>query len=466
MKMLMRNIKIILVLFLVLSISLLSGLFFQQNRSKNELMVAAGENKDSLQSIYALAGSINDRSGYVLAQSVDGERIYADDPDVAEAMLQIVGDYTHNIENTIEANYQSVLLGTDRNAFNQFVLDFQGKGLSGDDVTLTIDADISAQAYDLLDGRKGSVVLLNYETGDIIAAVSSPSTTPESVITYTDIPDTALFNRAFSGQYAPGSTFKIITAAAYISSPIFDPDYVVHCNGESTVSDYGASESGDGHGDVYFARAFSKSCNVYFGEIGVAVGKDLLFQTAEDFGFGTDISVDRLSVADGCISIPDDVSAISWLSIGQPIENSTLYTSPLHLAMIAGAIANDGIMVTPHIIDHFTTPNGYEYGAPEETTLLRAVSSDTAQEIESLMIDVVLNGTGTNAAISGYTVAAKTGTVQVDGQENNALCVAYIVDDDMTYAVAVIVEEGGAGSVAAAPIASSILSAAISSNMD
>lgn len=463
MKMLMKNIKIILILFILISASLLIGLSFQQYRSKTELFVAAGENKKALKSRFAQAGSIFDINGEVLAQSIDGERLYSEDPVIAEAVLHIVGDYTHNIGNTIESTYQGVLLGNDRNLLRQFFLDILGKGLAGDDITLTLDGELSKKAYELLDGRSGSIVLLNYKTGAVLTAVSSPSTSPASVVSYTDIPDSSLFNRALLGSYAPGSTFKIITATAYLTSPVYDPSVVVNCNAQSTVDPFGASETNDGHGEVDLSSAFARSCNVYFGQIGVTVGRDFLVKTAEKMGYGYSFSLDRLTVLPGKIEVPGNISTQSWIAIGQPVSDSTLYTTPLQMAMIAGAIGNGGVMQKVHIIDHITTPAGENYSKlivdAEKTIMTQA----TAAVLEELMIGVVTSGTGPDAAISDYTVAAKTGTVQVEGQKNNALTVAYIVEDDMPYAVAVIVEEGGAGGTTAAPIAGSMLRAAVES---
>ena len=461
MKMLMRNLKIVLVLFILISAALLIGLSFQQYRSKTELYVAAGENKQSLKSRYAQAGSIFDINGGILAQSKDGERLYSEDPVIAKAVLHIVGDYTHNIGNTIESTYQGILLGNDRNVLRQLYLDVMGKGLSGDDITLTLNEDISKKAYELLDGRKGSIVVLNYKTGAVVAAVSSPSTTPESVISYTDIPDTALFNRALLGSYAPGSTFIIVTTTAYITSPAYDPTVVVDCTSQSTVDPFGASETGDGHGEVDLSSAFARSCNVFFGQIGVAVGRDALMKTAADMGYGYTFTMDRLTVAPGKMEVPDNASTLSWIAIGQPVSDSTLYTTPLQMAMIAGAIGNNGVMMKAHIIDHITTPAGENYSKLKADTEKTIMNEAAAAVLEKLMIGAVTNGTGTDAALTGYTVAGKTGTVQVEGQKNNALCVAYIVEDDMPYAVAVIVEEGGAGGTVAAPIAGKMLRAAI-----
>lgn len=461
MKMLMRNLKIVLVLFILISAALLVGLSFQQYRSKNELFVAAGENKQALKTRYAQAGTIYDINGLILAQSSDGNRSYSEDPVIAKAVLHIVGDYTHNIGNTIESTYQGILLGNDRNLLRQFYLDVLGKGLSGDDITLTIDAELSKKAYELLDGRKGSIVVLNYKTGAVLVSVSSPSTSPESVITYEEIPDTALFNRSLMGSYAPGSTFKIITATSFLTSPKYDPTVVVNCSTQSTVDPYGASETGDGHGEVDLSSAFSRSCNVYFGQIGVTLGRDALVKTTKDMGYGYSFSVDRLDVLPGKIDVPDNASTLSWISIGQPVADSTLYTTPMQMAMIAGAIGNGGVMQKAHIIDHVTTPAGEKYSKLNIDTELTIMNKGTADALEKLMIGVVENGTGTSAALNSYTVAGKTGTVQVEGQQNNALCVAYIAEDDMPYAVAVIVEEGGAGGTTAAPLAGQILRAAV-----
>ena len=461
MKMLMRNLKIMLVLFFIVSASLLIGLSYQQYRSKTELYIAAGENKAALRSRYAQAGTIYDSDGLILAQSTDGDRVYCEDKTIAKSVLHIVGDYTHNIGNTVEASYQGVLLGNDRNIFRQFYLDILGKGLSGDDLTLTISGELSKKAYNLLDGRNGSVVILNYKTGAVLCAVSSPSTSPSSVISYEDISGTVLFNRALSGAYAPGSTFKIITSASFLTSDVYDPSLTVDCESVSTVDPNGASESGEGHGDVNFMSAFARSCNVFFGQVGVTLGNERLMKTARDFGYETSFTMDRLTVKSGSIDVGNDPFTLSWLSIGQPLADSTLYTTPLHMAMIAGAVGNDGSMVKPHIIDHATTPAGEEYMKLKAETLLDITTSAAAGQLEKMMIECTKTGTGTAAAISGYTVASKTGTVQVDGQKNNALCVAYIVEDDMPYAIAVIVEEGGSGGGTAAPIAGEMLSAAV-----
>jgi len=461
MKTLIRNLRTVLIFFICLCFLLLTGLFLQQSRSQKELSVAAGENKQSLKTRYAKAGEILDRNGNILAESKDGERIYNDDPETASALLQIVGDYTHNMENTIEAKYQNVLLGTDRNLFTQLLLDIQGKGLHGDSIMLTADAELSKKAFALLGDKKGSIVLLNYQTGEVLCAVSTPSTSPSSVINYENIPDTALFNRALFGNYAPGSTFKIFTAAAWLTSSSYDPGLEIYCDTHSTVDPFGANESGNGHGAVQLDAAFAHSCNVFFGQVGVNIGTEHLLSTTKNMGYGASFSLDALSVQTAKSTSADIPSTLSWFSIGQPTAESELYMTPLQMAMTAGSIGNGGVEMKPHIVDCFITPTGKKYASFTPEELQRTMSPETAAALENLMLQSTSYGTGTAAAVPGYTVASKTGTVQVEGLTNTALTVAYITEDDMPYAIAVVVEEGGSGGGTAAPIAGKMLAAAV-----
>ena len=460
---LLRNLKIVLILFFAVSAALLAGLSIQQYRSRTQLFVAAGENKSALKSRYAQAGTITDSQGIVLAQSKGGQRLYCQDAATARAVLHLVGDYTHNIDNTIEARYQGSLLGTERNLLHQLFLDVQGQGLAGDDITLTIDSSLCKKAYEALDGRKGAVVLLNYKTGAILASVSSPSTSPKSVIDYKNFPDTSLFNRALFGAYAPGSAFKIITTAAFLQSGLDSENFAVTCLGQSTVNSAGANETGQGHGTVKLAEAFAESCNVFFGQAGVRLGRQQLLKTAGIMGFGDTLKVDKLDIGISRIACPDDPAILSWLAVGQPTGESRLAMSPLQMAMIAGAIGNQGVMQQAHIIDHLTNPLGMAYAQLKPQVAKNILNARIAAAIEELMIEAVKNGTGAAAAIKGYTVAGKTGTVQVEGQKNNALFVGYITDDLMPLAIAVVVEEGGSGGKTAAPIAAGLLKSAAAS---
>lgn len=460
MKQLIRNAKLFTVFFLVLSLLMLSGLVYQQHRSQTSLWAAAGENKAALRAYYALAGSIVTRDGAVLADSEEGQRRYASNPKLAEACLQLVGDYTHIMGNTLEAGYQGELLGTGRNPFRQAWLDISGRGVRGDDLLLTLDSRLTLLAYQGLQPFRGAAVLLNYKTGEILAMASSPSTSPENVIRFRDIPDTALVNRALQGQYSPGSTFKIVTSSAFIRSPIYDPNYTVDCQAKAIIP-HGARESlGHGHGIVNLSSAFAASCNIFFGEVGVRLGLDRVKEQAERFGWNQKYTLDRLPVAPSVFSCPGgDEGLLSWASIGQPVGEIHEGITPLHLALEAAAVANDGVMVKPHIIASKREPEeGRIYGAPEVETLATPLTPEQARLEQALMENAVHTGLVQAIAIQGVVVGAKSGTAEVSGQQYaNGLITAYLKNDSFPLAVAVVMENAGSGAGGPLRLARSLL---------
>ncbi|HHX38224.1 MAG TPA: hypothetical protein GX717_09630 [Clostridiaceae bacterium] len=464
MKALLHNIRLVLVIFVLIFIGLIAGVVVQEHRSSTQLLAAAGENKQALASRYSQAGSIYSIDGYTLAHSEGGDRLYAEDAGVAASCLQIVGDYTHNIANTIESEYQGFLLGTGRPLMTQIQLDLSGKGLDGDDITLTLNAELNQLAWELLGDQRGAVVLLDYTTGDILASVSTPTTLPDNVISYTDIPDSALYNRAFLGTYAPGSSFKFITAAAWFTSPEYDPDFTVECLGSTPlIEPDGVKEANDStHGTLGLQEALNVSCNFFFGEVGVRVGDRHLRETIREFGIGNPIAVDRLSVTQAAFRLPDRDSTRSWISIGQPVADSELAISPLQMAMTVGAVANNGTVMAPHLINHMTTPLDTIYQERQVRALWQACDEVTAAQVKAWLIGSVAEGTGSGAQVEGYTIGGKTGTTEVEGQEkDNALFLGFIDDPDHPYAIAVVCEDAGFGAANSAPIASRMFQRAI-----
>lgn len=460
MKTLLRNVRIILAFFLILSIATLIGLVIQQRRSETHFRAVAGENKQILRERYRQAGQIISADGVILADSSSGERKYAADGVVAEALLQIVGDYTHNIVNTVESQLQGPLLGNRDNLIKQLKLDVRGLGFHGDDVLLTVLASLSKRAYQQLGGHKGAVVLLNYETGDIIASVSSPSTSPTNVVKWQNIPDSALFNRALNGRFAPGSTFKVITAAAWMRSPAFDPNLEVHCQGDVPVVPSGAFEnhSHANHGTVGLGEAFSQSCNIFFGQVGINTGPDFLEQEANTFGVGRPLGLPYLTATQSRIEFPrNDRPLLSWAAIGQPAGETVLTMSLLHLAMIAGGVANDGAMMTPHIVAALKDPLDAIYDRRSVTTQFK-LPQEVVRPLDQLMSGVVTNGTGRQAAVRGHEIGGKTGTVQMTddagGETIYSLFIGYDKTPGYPYAIAVVVENKG---YSAAQIAGNIL---------
>ena len=456
MKEIIRNLRVVLGLFIAIAACLLGGLVYQQDRSRYDLNAVGGEDKKALSEMYGLqAGDIETRDGFVIAQSMDGERAYPDAP-YSDAYIHLVGDYTHHIANTIEANYQSTLLGQERNLFEQLMLDASGKGFHGDQLTLTLDHRISQVVADQFrtTGYKGAAVVMNWQTGDVLAAVSFPAPTYDQLIHYEDLEDGALVNRVLSGEYAPGSTFKIFTSAAWLEYPEFDPDFIVHCEGQSLVPNGPGNYGGTAHGSLHLIDAFYESCNVFFGALGDEMGKDWLLQKLSDYAFTEPIRLDRLAVRRQRASIDvDDRGTTAWFSIGQPIANSELVINPLTHTTYAAAIANGGLRLEPHVIYQVRNPLGQVLENRQVSEWGQVFSPQTASDLQKLM---EYNADMSGLSFSGLRFGLKTGTAEVDGQEGNtSLLSTYLREDDYPYAM-VMIFENSPGSYAMIPYAQNI----------
>lgn len=448
MKLFLRNIQIILVIFLALSVALLGGLFYQQHRSMTILLSAAGESKDAMRSRYINAGDILSKDGVVLATSAGGERSYAEDPALARAVLHVVGDYTHNMAGTVENMYQGTLLGSDRNVFKQLFYDAMGKGLGGDDIRLTLDSRMSVKALELLGDRRGAVVLLNYATGEILTAVSTPTTDPQNVIDFEDLPDTSLFNRAFNSAYFPGSTLKVMTTTAWMESRAFDPNLLVDClSPEPLIEPDGVREDNSlTHGEVDLYNAFRTSCNYFYGTVGIEMGAEWFLAEAEKFGFNDSLSVGKIKAAVPLLSMPQDSDAqLSWMAIGQPQGENELTVSPLFLAMMTGAVANNGLMIEPQIVANKQNVMGQNYEVLKTNDLRQIMDPATAKALRVIM-ERNISENFSSIDIPGYHIGGKTGTAEVAGQErDNRLVVGYINDVAHPYAACIVLEDSSVG---------------------
>lgn len=453
MKQLLRNLKVILVIFLVISVGLLSGVSYHQYKSKKILLNGVGESKANLAERFAFAGSIYTADQVKLAYSSDQKRHYSEDRELAEATMHLVGDYTQNISNTIESVYQDNLTGRSRPLPYQLLFDLTGNGLVGDDIVLTIDSELSKEAYRQLSGHRGSAVVINYLTGEIVCMVSSPSTLPENVVAYEDIPDTGLFNRALLAEYKPGSTFKIVTGMSWITSSHYDSQKTVYCRGSEPLLGEGSvfeNRSDSGHGDIGITDAYAYSCNYFFGQIGIDIGADELQAGAESFGFNQQFMADDLYVGQSRFEMRSkDPYSLSWQSIGQPNAETTLTVTPLHLSMIAATIANQGKMMQPHVIKYMINPLQRAYQTAKEQVLFEITDPQTCQIIEQGMHAAVQYGTAMGAGNYGIDVAGKTGTAEYQREDgnlvSNSLFMGFNTDRNQPYAVAVVLEDASGG---------------------
>ena len=353
----------------------------------------------------------------------------------------------------------------------------------GGDVVTTIKASVQRAAYEGLDGRRGAVAAIEPSTGRILALVSAPSYDP-GLLSGTGPSVTGawrrlnadltmpMLNRAIRQTYPPGSAFKIVTAAAALDAGVVADPYA----GTDTPSPYvlpgtrtTLPNEAEGCEDASLAEAIRVSCNTVMAELGVRVGLEGMVDAARRFGFDDSrLRIpSRVAKSNFDTRMSDDQLALS--SIGQFDTTAT----PLQMAMVASAVANGGEIEYPYLVDRTTTRSGTVVRRHGPRTYQRAMSPLTASRLRTMMVDVVEQGTGANAAIDGVTVGGKTGTAQ-HGTGNSGLPYAWFISwaqapdaGGPAVAVAVVVEDAEAhradisGGGSAAPIARAVMEAAL-----
>jgi peptidoglycan glycosyltransferase len=332
---------------------------------------------------------------------------------------------------------------------------------------------------------QGAVVALEPTTGKILAMVSSPTYDPRKLAThdfaaalkakaaYLEDPLSPMNNRAIEAALPPGSTFKIVTAAAALESGKYQPDTLVPGGARLdlplTTTDLVNENGGSCGGQrITLTQALQVSCNVSFGAVGLKLGDDTLRKQAQKFGFGEryfhelDDDLTRQAIS----SFPEDPDApqTALSAIGQYDVKAT----PLQMAMVAAGIANNGDVMRPYLVDEIRTSDLDVLDRTDPKKLSDAVSSATARKLTDMMVAVVDGGTGTTAQIPGVKVAGKTGTAQsAPERPPYAWFVSFAPADDPQVAVAVLVQDAGvdrdaiSGSGLAAPIAKDVMEAVI-----
>lgn len=399
-----------------------------------------------------IRGSILDRAGRLLAYTRDdGEREYPADQVTAHA----VGYYSPVFGRAgLEAQYELELTGMDETSkFRNALYKFLGKKRRGNDLVLTLDLDLQSMASELLGTRRGAVVLLNPRTGEILALASSPAFSPTKLpaIIREQNGASPLFNRATQGLYPPGSAFKLVTASALLTenaalSPIYCPGYARLDNRKIACLRE--------HGRIDLEDAIAYSCNTYFIEQTLAKGKEAFINTAQRFLVGKvipfDLPVAKSSLQEKTLS---DKHGLAESSIGQ----GSVLTSPLHMALIAAAIANHGVMMKPYMVQEIRTPGGIAISTTSPEPLAEPVTPETARILTSAMVKATISGTARAAQLPGMRVAGKTGSAENPQGPPHAWFIGFAPADDPIAAVAVIIENGGQGGKVAAPIGRALM---------
>jgi peptidoglycan glycosyltransferase len=468
--------KILLSVFIACFLAVAVNLTWIQIFGAERISENAYNKRRLVEEYSVLRGDISTADGEVIARSVDtGEQYrYQREYPFGELYSAVTGyDSWRFGRSGLEKKFNRDLLGkSSGQSFKSLANKLVGSRKKGDSLVLTVDSRLQRAATEALGGRKGSVVAMDPKTGAVLALVSCPTFDPnvtvpvkgrnteEAWAALNADPETPLINRATTGLYPPGSSFKVVTSTAALGLGVVHLKSPFECKGKLLVQGFTIYDfNRRGHGLLDFERALIVSCNVTFAEVGLRVGAEVLVHYAELYGFNRVIPFD-LPVAKSHIQSPDtmDKVALASSAIGQAQDLAT----PLQMTLVASGVANDGEVMQPYLVGEVQDYNGKIIKQFSPKLWDRVTNKETANTLTGVMVEVVDDGTGTRARIGGADVAGKTGTAEVEGKEPDAWFIGFAPAYDPKVAVAVVVEQGGEGGVVAAPIARQVIEEALS----
>lgn len=457
-------------------------LFVQLNRIQvlqaDKLANAPGNTRNATRDFSRPRGIIQTADGVVLARSVDVDTAFKRQRQYPEAELfgHITGYFSFTYgSDGIERTYNDVLAGRDLNV--RRLSDVLADRTVTNDVTLTITKRVQQVARDALQGRKGAVVALDPTNGAVLALWSFPSYNPEPLSGHDQKAvqsawdglekdaNQPMLPRTYRRSYAPGSTFKVVTAAAALeqapelvgkSYPTLRALDLPQTNRD--LPNFGGSSCGGN-----LAALLRVSCNTGFAQMGMDLGTGRLTDEAEQFGFNAAPPLDLPAAARSNFPEKNSAPGLAQAAIGQQDVTAT----PLEMALVAAGVANGGSIMKPHLLAEVRDHQGGVVQSAEPSEWKRAMSAENAAALRDMMIQVVNSGTATRIALPGIQVAAKTGTAQTTGDNSHAWIIAFAPAEAPKVAVAVIVEsQPGLGDTVtggrvAAPIARAVLQAAL-----
>lgn len=408
-----------------------------------------------------IRGNIQDKTGEVLVKSTKYKSGVRRKYVYPRSFSHIIGYSSKNLGSSgLEAYYNKELMSSNdtieslRSKINDY-------DIQGNNIRLTLDRALQVYASEQLGSRKGSIVVLRPDTGEILAMVSKPNYDPSDIQNDWDslINDkkSPLLNRAVEGIYTPGSIFKLVVTSSILKNNLQDRE--IECTGEVNIDGYIIKDNDNkAHGKIKLADALKHSCNSYFIKQGLQLGYSNISSEAARFRFNKGIQTD-MKITESIFPNKAGDRNIAEQSIGQ----GEVLMTPMHAAMMAAAIANDGIMMQPYAVSSVTDSNGKSIKEFNPRQIGQVMDAKTAGIIRDLMVEVVKSGTGTRAKVSKVTVAGKTGTAELGGeQRSHAWFVGFAPAEEPRVAIAVMVENGGGGGSTAAPIASRVLKKALS----
>lgn len=383
-------------------------------------------------------GSIYDTNNVLLAGSEDSQRAYHNNSTMRISHSHLIGDTYGYCPTGADIRFGSILLDFKETFFSTVSEQIKDVQKSGDDIGLTVDCRLNILAYDLMKDYSGAVVVQDYTTGEILCMVSTPAFDPATLIEDLSISmeNDAFVNRAIQGQYAPGSLFHIVTAGAALEYIDDTQTRLYNCDSSITIDNETIS-CASAHGMITLDEAFALSCDTVFAQLGVELGAKKLTSFAEQLKFNYDFNYSDIALYPSNISVSkkEENAAFAYAAIGQHED----IVSPMHIAMIAGAVANDGMMMTPSLLksidDNLVSKN--KYGT-------RIISTETALILQSYMLQNVSYGSGSGAISAIVDICGKDGIAISSTDESlypNAWFVGYINDVNHPLVISVITEQ-------------------------
>lgn len=383
-------------------------------------------------------GAVYDVNGQLLAKNGGGTVQYNDDPDIREATVHAVGDMDGNIATSAMSIFTDKIIG-----YNLWTGTYNLSEKSND-IKLTLDADVCKVAYEAMAGRNGTVGVYNYKTGDIICMVSTPTFDPLNPPQVDPDDNSGIFiNKFLSATMAPGSIFKLVTAAAAIENLPDWQDFSYTCPGVRIVNGEKIACVSP-HGYQNFEDALANSCNGAFSKLAEEVGPPIMSEYVKKLGLTSSYDVNGIHTKKGSFEFPDDAPLnLGWAGIGQYKDE----VNPCGFMVYMGAIANGGKAAEPNMISSHN---------PFHRMTDRMIEESTADTLNNMMKHNVEKTYG-EGNFPGLDIYAKSGTAEVAHKKPTAWFAGYIKNEDKPYAFIVCIENSGYGSEEAGPVANKVL---------
>ena len=395
-------------------------------------------------------GIITDREGNVLLNAT-ASREYSDSYSTRLSTLHWLGDRSGFISAPAVTYYSNEMADYD------IVNGLYAYSGTGGEARMTISAKLQNIALEAMGDRKGTVAVYNYETGEILCAVSTPTYDPD------DVPDISgdtsgkyegvYLNRFTQVSYVPGSIFKIVTSAAALEMDMDTYDLEFTCDGSYTIEGDEVTCQGQ-HGTINMRTALAKSCNCYFAQLVQYLGKDTMVKYVDQFRVTEPITFDGITTNWGNYDLDGAANVeIAWSGIGQYTDQ----VNPARFMTLMGAIGGGGEAALPYIVGQVTSGEKVNYEARAKTTG-RLMDADTVEVLTEMLRNNVVSIYG-EGNFPGLTVCGKSGTAQVDGDSPHATFAGFVSDEEYPLAFICVVENAGAGSDVCVPILSRVLTA-------